>query len=292
MHEQRTYQADGGMLVLVPTPIGNLEDMTFRAVRELKEADVIAAEDTRHTRKLCHVYEIETPLISFHEHSSGTRLEELLEKVRSGKKVALVSDAGTPGVSDPGWAAVDACRQEGLTVTALPGASAAVTALTASGLPTTSFTFLGFSERKKKKRTDLLEEWRTARSTLIFYESPHRLDQMLQAAFDVYGPRRAAIGRELTKQFETYVTGTLKELAAWAADTEIKGECVILIEGADEEEAAAAGKEWWQELSLKQHVEHHIEKGHSSKQAIKQTAVDRSMPKRDVYAAYHDTGAI
>ncbi|SDO59164.1 16S rRNA (cytidine(1402)-2'-O)-methyltransferase [Alkalicoccus daliensis] len=290
MNEQRSFmdKEAAGKITLVPTPIGNLDDMTYRAVKTLQEADVIAAEDTRHTKKLCHVFEIATPLVSYHEHNKRSRGEELLARVRSGEHVAVVSDAGMPAVSDPGAELVYAAKAEGLPVIALPGANAALTSLIASGLPTDSFTFIGFVDRKKKKRKQVLTSWQAVPSTLLFYESPHRLKEMLEASLEVLGDRRAAIGRELTKQYETIITGTLAELVNWAEDLEIKGECVLLIEGASEEEQEAAeGTAWWEPLSVVEHVEKYIEAGEKSKQAIKLTAIDRDLPKRDVYQAYH-----
>lgn len=289
MIEQRSFTGDEavGKITLVPTPIGNLDDMTYRAVKTLQEADVIAAEDTRHSKKLCHVFDIATPLVSYHEHNKRSRGEELLERVRNGEHVAVVSDAGMPAVSDPGADLVYAAKKEGLPVIALPGANAALTSLIASGLSTESFTFVGFVDRKKKKRKQVLAFWSGVPSTLMFYESPHRLKEMLEVSLEVLGDRNAAIGRELTKQYETIITGTLSELAEWAAAQEIKGECVLLIAGASMEEQEAAEEAWWETLSLTEHVEKYMEAGEKSKQAIKLTAVDRGIAKRDVYQAYH-----
>lgn len=291
MQEQRSFQQQEiqkGRITLVPTPIGNLDDMTYRAVAVLQEADVIAAEDTRHTKKLCHVFQITTPLVSYHEHNKRFRGEELLARVREGEHVAVVSDAGMPAISDPGAELVYAAKQEGLTVIALPGANAALTSLVASGLSTESFTFVGFVDRKKKKRKEVLASWQAVPSTLMFYESPHRLKEMLDVSLEVLGDREAAIGRELTKHYETMITGKLSELAAWAEDKEIKGECVLLIAGATkEEQQEAEGTAWWEELSVAAHVETYVAAGEPSKQAIKQTALDRNVPKRDVYQAYH-----
>ncbi|PRO64382.1 16S rRNA (cytidine(1402)-2'-O)-methyltransferase [Alkalicoccus urumqiensis] len=290
MHEQQSYRGEErGMLTLVPTPIGNLEDMTYRAVSVLQAADVIAAEDTRHTKKLCHAFEIQTPLISYHEHNMHTRGPELLERIRSGEHVALVSDAGTPAISDPGARLTQEAKAEQLTVTALPGANAALTALTASGLPTEAFLFAGFVSRQKKKRIEELEQWKPVQATLLFYESPHRVAAFLQAALEVYGTRRAVIAREMTKQYETIISGTIEELAAWSGDTEIRGECVVLIEGADDETAASLEPSaWWEELTPAAHAAHYVEKeGMKPKDAVKLAAKERGVPKRDVYQAYH-----
>ncbi|MCE7791821.1 16S rRNA (cytidine(1402)-2'-O)-methyltransferase [Salipaludibacillus sp. CUR1] len=292
IREQRSYPKDQeeetGALYLVPTPIGNLQDMTFRAVDTLKKADIIAAEDTRHTKKLCHAFEITTSLISYHEHNKREREEELVNRVKSGEMVALVSDAGMPAISDPGADIVKRITEEGLPVIALPGANAAVTALVAAGLPTDSFTFAGFLDRNKKTRKKELEQWQASPSTLIFYEAPHRVKEMVSALLDSFGNRQAVLCRELTKQFETILRGDLEALKEYIEKEGIKGECVVVVEGASERERiAAAGAPWWETLTLKEHVTSYIEKGETSKQAIKLTALDRDMPKRDVYQAYH-----
>lgn len=291
MHEQKSFSKElegKGKIFLVPTPIGNLDDMTYRAVKTLQEADVIAAEDTRHTKKLCHVFDITAPLLSYHEHNKRTRGEELLERVRKGEQVAVVSDAGMPAISDPGADLAAEAKKEGLPVVALPGANAALTALVGSGLPTDSFTFIGFVERKKKQRKEILDSWRRVPSTLIFYESPHRVSDFFKAALEVFGDRQAAAAREITKKYEAIATGSLSELSTWAEETELKGEFVILIAGASEEEQQEAAEEsWWQKLSVKEHVEVYIEQGRPPKQAVKDAAVDRKLPKRDVYQAYH-----
>lgn len=286
------YDAMTGMLMLVPTPIGNLDDMTYRAVQTLKEADVIAAEDTRHSKKLSHVFDIATPLISYHEHNKHAREQELVDRARRGETIALVTDAGTPGISDPGSELVSRFIEEDLPVHALPGANAAVTALVASGLPTDTFSFIGFLDRNKKKRLETLTLWEKAPSTLIFYESPHRLKEMLKAALDALGDRRAVISREITKQYETILRGSLSELLHWIEQEGVKGECVVLIEGATgDEEASAFGEEpeeaWWKDLGIAEHVAHYVKAGMRSKDAIKEVAKERALPKRDVYQAYH-----
>lgn len=295
MKQQQTFKGEtigkGGMLMLVPTPIGNLQDMTYRAVTTLKDADVIAAEDTRHTLKLSHVFEIPTPLISYHEHNKHEREQELVNRALAGEMIALVTDAGTPGISDPGSELVARFIEEGIPVHALPGANAAVTALVSSGLSTDSFSFIGFLDRHKKKRKETLETWQKAPSTLIFYESPHRLKEMLKGVLDVLGDREAVVSREITKQYETMLRGRLSEILAFVEEDGIKGECVVLVAGADEEEAALFGEDesaaWWETLSIEAHVAHFVDKGMRSKDAIKQVAKERSLSKRDVYQAYH-----
>lgn len=292
MKEQRSFPKQSehtyGALYLIPTPIGNLQDMTFRAVDILKQADVIAAEDTRHTKKLCHVFEIDTPLISYHEHNKREREQELVNRVTAGETVALVSDAGMPAISDPGADLVKRFTEEGLPVIALPGANAAVTALITSGLSTDHFTFIGFLDRHKKNRRDQLEKWRGNPSTLVFYEAPHRLKEMLKTLEDVFGNRQVALCRELTKQFETILRGTVCELQEWIDEHGIKGECVLIVEGASEEDRTAMEEApWFEELTIEEHVQKYLTQGQSSKEAIKQVAKDRKLPKRDVYQTYH-----
>ncbi|WP_416148104.1 16S rRNA (cytidine(1402)-2'-O)-methyltransferase [Salipaludibacillus sp. HK11] len=292
MKEQRSFPKQNeeavGALYLVPTPIGNLQDMTFRAVDILKQADVIAAEDTRHSKKLCHVFEVDTPLISYHEHNKREREQELVNRVASGETVALVSDAGMPAISDPGADLVKRFIEETLPVIALPGANAAVTALITSGLPTESFTFVGFLDRHKKNRKEQLDQWRGHSSTLIFYEAPHRLKEMLKTVESVFGNRQIALCRELTKHYETILRGTVHELQEWIDEYGIKGECVVVVEGASEEERSAMEElPWFEGLTVDGHVQAYIDQGQSSKEAIKQVAKDRGMPKRDVYQTYH-----
>ncbi|WP_181351124.1 16S rRNA (cytidine(1402)-2'-O)-methyltransferase [Thalassobacillus sp. CUG 92003] len=277
--------ADTGRLYLVPTPIGNLEDMTFRAVACLKEADVIAAEDTRNTRKLLNHFEIDTPMLSYHEHNKYNREAHILDRLSQGEQIALVSDAGMPGISDPGADIVSAAIGADYPVIALPGANAVLPALVGSGLLTDTFQFYGFLPRKKKDRTAELEGLQSVPATLVFYESPHRLKEMLSAVRDVFGNRNAAIARELTKRYEEYIRGTLEELVAWSQDNQPRGEFCIVVEGGEPLPEAEA---WWQELTLKEHVERYMAEAEmSSKQAIKQTAQDRELPKREVYQAYH-----
>ncbi|WP_280772227.1 16S rRNA (cytidine(1402)-2'-O)-methyltransferase [Salipaludibacillus daqingensis] len=290
MKEQRSFpkQTEQGALYLVPTPIGNLQDMTFRAVDILKQANVIAAEDTRHTKKLCHVFEIDTSLISYHEHNKREREQEIVNRVIGGELVALVSDAGMPAISDPGTDLVKRFNEEGLPVIALPGANAAVTALISSGLSTDSFTFVGFLDRHKKNRRVQLDHWRSYSSTLIFYEAPHRMKEMLKTLEDVFGNRRVALCRELTKQYETILRGTVHELQAWIDEHGVKGECVLIVEGASEEDRSAMeATPWYEDLTIEEHVKSYLEEGQSSKEAIKQVAKDRKIPKRDVYQTYH-----
>ncbi|WP_462411320.1 16S rRNA (cytidine(1402)-2'-O)-methyltransferase [Neobacillus sp. Marseille-QA0830] len=288
MWQQKSFEnEDGkGMLYLVPTPIGNLEDMTFRAVNILKQADLIAAEDTRNTRKLLNYFEIDTPVVSYHEHNKESSGAKLLEKLKEGQHIALVSDAGMPAISDPGYELVAQAVNEGLTVVPLPGANAALTALIASGLPCQPFYFYGFLNRSKKEKRHELEGLKRQEATLIFYESPHRLKETLAQMLEMLGPRQIVICRELTKRFEEFIRGSLEEVLQWTDQDEIRGEFVLIVEGSKEpvEQEAA----WWGKLTIEEHVNHYISVNDmSSKDAIKQTAKDRGMNKREVYQAYH-----
>lgn len=288
MWQQKSFENEEhkGILYLVPTPIGNLEDMSFRAIRILKEADLIAAEDTRNTKKLCNYFEIETRIVSYHEHNKETSGEKLIQKVKDGLKIALVSDAGMPTISDPGYELVQAAINEKVTVVPLPGANAALTALIAAGLPCQPFYFFGFLNRNKKEKRSELENLKRQAATMIFYESPHRLKETLSIMFEILGDRRITICRELTKKFEEFIRGSLQEVMEWANQAEIRGEFCLIVEGAEdqmEEETI-----WWEQLTLEEHVNHYIAlKGIPSKEAIKQTAIDRGLHKREVYQAYH-----
>ncbi|MGG0719514.1 16S rRNA (cytidine(1402)-2'-O)-methyltransferase [Robertmurraya massiliosenegalensis] len=288
MWQQKSFEneQEKGILYLIPTPIGNLEDMSFRAVRLLKESDYIAAEDTRNTKKLCNHFEISTPVVSYHEHNKETSGAKLIERLKAGEKIALVSDAGMPTISDPGYELVVAATNEQLTVVPLPGANAALTALIASGLATQPFFFYGFLPRQKKEKVAELEELSKLMSTVILYESPHRLKETLQQIYDVFGERQISICRELTKRYEEFIRGTISEVLEWASNGEVRGEFCLIIEGRHErmEETDI----WWEGQTIQEHIEHYMtEQGLSSKDAIKQTAKDRNMNKRDVYHAYH-----
>lgn len=276
----------GPCLYLVATPIGNLEDITMRAIRILKEADYIAAEDTRNTKKLCNYFEIDTPLISYHDHNQEAGGEKLLQLLRDGKTIALVSDAGLPAISDPGADIAMKAIQEAFAVVPLPGANAAITALIASGLPTQPFYFHGFLSRYKKERREGLEALRSKQETILFYEAPHRLKEMLKDVQLVLGNRQIVLARELTKKFEEFIRGTVEEALEWANTNEVRGEFVVIIEGTQEkivEEAAI-----WEALSIKEHVQQLMdEQAISSKEAIKEVSKLRKLSKREVYQEYH-----
>jgi 16S rRNA (cytidine1402-2'-O)-methyltransferase len=288
VNQQKSYQeSNKGSLYLVPTPIGNLEDMTFRAIRMMKEANFIAAEDTRNTKKLCNYFEIDTPIISYHEHNKEESGAKLLEKMASGEVIALVSDAGMPSISDPGYELVVSAIEKEIPVIPLPGANAALTALIASGLAPQPFYFYGFLNRNKKEKRAELKLLGKLKDTFILYESPHRLKETLKELHTALGNRQIVICRELTKKFEEFVRGTLEEVMEWSNDGEVRGEFCLLIEGA-KETVSEEELYWWQELSLREHVEHYIEEDElPSKEAIKKVAKERGVAKREVYQAYH-----
>ncbi|WP_071393084.1 16S rRNA (cytidine(1402)-2'-O)-methyltransferase [Bacillus tuaregi] len=289
MWQQKSFEQEDrkGILYLVPTPIGNLEDMSYRAIRILKEADYIAAEDTRNSKKLCHYFEIETPLMSYHEHNKETGGRKIINLLKEGAKVALISDAGLPTISDPGYELVVEAVEEQLTVVPLPGANAALTALIASGLSTRSFYFYGFLDRQRKEKRKQLEELRNIPATMILYEAPHRLKETLTLIHEVLGNRKMSICRELTKRYEEFIRGDVSELLEWATKGEVRGEFCLIIEAGEPASNEESGV-WWEELTVEEHVKHYMAvKGLTSKEAIKQTAKDRSMNKRDVYHMYH-----
>ena len=288
MWQQKSFENEQikGILYLVPTPIGNLEDMSFRAIRILKEADYIAAEDTRNSKKLLHYFEIDTPIMSYHEHNKEYSGRKIIGLLKEGAKVALISDAGLPTISDPGFELVVAAVEEQLTVVPLPGANAALTALIASGIETQPFYFFGFLNRQKKEKRKQLEELKFIPATIILYEAPHRLKETLILIEEVLGNRKMALCRELTKRYEEFLRGTVSEFIQWASEQEVRGEFCLIIEKG--EPVQREEEHWWEGLSVTEHVDHYIqEKEITSKEAIKQTAKDRDMNKRDVYHLYH-----
>lgn len=290
MQRQKSFEDEGnrGALYLVPTPIGNLEDMTFRAVRILQEADMILAEDTRQTLKLLTHFEIDTPLTSYHEHTHSDKQEQLLASLEAGEVMAMVSDAGMPLINDPGHPLVKRCLEVGVPVIALPGANAALTALIASGMDQERFTYYGFFPRQTKMRQEILEQVGMREETAIFYESPYRVKDLLKATIQVLGANRSVVlARELTKRFEEYMRGSAEDLLLAVAEQGIKGECVVLIAGGGLE----ASSQLAADLSYKEHVEQLMQQEHlTSKEAIKQVAQLRSVRKQVVYQAYHELG--
>ncbi|MDO5344165.1 MAG: 16S rRNA (cytidine(1402)-2'-O)-methyltransferase [Lachnospiraceae bacterium] len=272
-----------GKLYLCATPIGNLEDMTFRAVRILQEADLIAAEDTRNSIKLLNHFEIKTPMTSYHEYNKIEKAHYLIRQMQEGKNVALITDAGTPGISDPGEELVRLAYEAGISVTSLPGACACVTALTLSGLPTRRFCFEAFLPSDKKERQEILEELRCETRTVILYEAPHRLRRTLQELLDTLGDRRITLCRELTKRHETAFVSTLQGALEAYRDQEPKGECVIVMEGRSRREMKEEEQKSWEETELQAHMELYLNQGMDQKEAMKAVARDRGISKRDVY---------
>lgn len=289
LNVQKSYREDGnaaGTLYLVATPIGNLEDMTFRAIRILKEVNLIAAEDTRQTRKLLTHFEIATRLVSYHEHNKQASGPELVRLLLEGQSIALVSDAGLPAISDPGYDLVRMAVEQGAPVVPIPGANAALSALIASGLPTERFAFVGFLPREKKDQTKVLEGLQHVQDTLLFYESPHRVDKTLTRMAEVWGPeRRVCLARELTKRYEEFLRGTIAECLEHLAQHPPQGEYCVIAEGASAESAKQAADGWWEAMTLGEHVEHYEGLGSDRKEAMKQAASDRGLSKRDVYNA-------
>lgn len=277
-----------GTLYLVGTPIGNLEDMSYRAVHILKEADWIAAEDTRQSRKLLTHFDIPGKLVSYHEHNKEKSGEALLERLAAGDNVALVSDAGLPAISDPGADLAASAIERGIPVVPIPGPNAALTALIASGLPTTAFTFVGFLPREKKKAASALRIWEKHPATLIFYEAPHRIAATLRLLLDAWGDRRAVLARELTKRYEEFARGTLSSCLRHVEENGPMGEYCLLVDAYDGASETEERDEWWADLTPAAHVEaYETRHGLSHKEALKRAAADRGLPKRELYNAIH-----
>lgn len=276
-----------GILYLCATPIGNLEDMTFRCIRVLKEVDLIAAEDTRNSIKLLNHFQIKTQMTSYHEYNKIEKGYKLVEKLLEGQNIALITDAGTPGISDPGEELVKMCQDAGVTVTAIPGSAACITALTISGLPTRRFAFEAFLPTDKKERQMILDEMREETRTMIVYEAPHRLLKTLKLLQEMLGNRKISICRELTKRHETVFATTIEDAIAHYEVNEPKGECVMVIEGKSFEEIKAKEQAHWEEMSIPEHMEYYEKQGVDHKEAMKKVAKDRGISKRDVYKELH-----
>ena len=272
-----------GTLYLCATPIGNLEDMTFRVIRTLKEVDLIAAEDTRNSIKLLNHFEIQTPMTSYHEYNKYEKGRKLVEKLLEGQNIALITDAGTPGISDPGEELVKMCYEPGIPVTSLPGAAACITALTISGLSTRRFAFEAFLPSDKKEREQILKEMETETRTMIVYEAPHRLVKTLKLFLERLGNRKITVCRELTKRHETALAVTLEEAVAHYEANPPKGECVLVIEGKSREEAREEERKQWEEMTIEDHMEVYTKQGMDKKSAMKAVAKDRGVSKRDIY---------
>lgn len=286
MLNQKSFKGhhETGLLYLVPTPIGNLEDMTYRSVRMLQEVDLIASEDTRNTQKLLNHFEIQTPQKSLHEHNYKERIPQLIAELMSGRSIAQVSDAGMPSISDPGHELVLACIQAGIPVIAIPGPTAGMTALIASGLLPQPFLFYGFLGRKKKEQQTTLETLKEYTATLIFYESPYRISATLTNMLTVFGNRQIVLCRELTKIHEEYLRGSIEELLDYIEEHPVKGECCLLVEGntgSEEPQTQIEG-------SLKEQVEQLIALGEKTNAAIKVVALKNGLKKQEVYRQFHD----
>lgn len=266
-----------GILYICPTPIGNLEDITLRTIKVLNEVDLIAAEDTRHTLKLLNHYNIKKPLISYHEHNKITAGEKILEEIKKGKNIALVTDAGMPGISDPGEDIIKRCIEENIELVALPGPTAFVLALVLSGLSTESFVFEGFLPSKGKERKDRLNKLKSETRTIILYEAPHRIISLLKDLLEALGNRKIAISRELTKIHEETFRGTIQEAIEKFESQNPKGEFVLVVEGTDVE------KQSFDHISIKEHIKMYMDEGLSKKESIKKVAKERNIPKSQVY---------
>ena len=268
-----------GTLYIVATPIGNLEDITLRAIKTLKEVDLIAAEDTRHTLKLLNHLEISKPLISYHRHNEDVKTEILIKELEQGKNIALVSDAGTPGICDPGEEVIKRCIEEEIKIVPIPGACAMINALICSGLDTKEFAFIGFLPLNKKNRKEKLEEIQNETKTTILYEAPHKLETTLKDLREIIGDRKIVLAREITKIHEEYLRENIDELIEKAKD--IKGEIVLILEGAKKNE-----EEPWTKVSIEEHYKYYEEKGLNKKEIIKQIAKDRNVNKNEIYQKF------
>lgn len=272
-----------GQLYICATPIGNLEDITLRVLRILKEADLIAAEDTRNTLKLLNHFEIKTPMTSYHEYNKVEKARYLVEQMAAGVTVALVTDAGTPAISDPGEELVRQCYEAGIPLTSLPGPAACVTALTVSGLPARRFCFEAFLPPNKKERKDILKELKDETRTIILYEAPHRLVRTMKELYEALGDRRISLCKELTKAFEQVFRSTLSEAVSRFESETPRGEQVLVIEGRSREELKAESEREWCALLLEEHMEYYLNQGMEKKEAMRMVARDRGISKRDVY---------
>lgn len=278
-----------GKLYLCATPIGNLEDITFRVLNTLKEVDLIAAEDTRHSIKLLNHFGIKTPMTSYHEFNKVEKARILVDKMRSGETVALITDAGTPGISDPGEELVKQCIEAGIKVTPVPGAAACINALIMSGMPTRRFCFEAFLPSDKKEKADVLSQLKTEQRTIIIYEAPHRLIRTLtELESALGGARKIAVCKELTKRHETVYRDTIAGALSYYTENEPKGEYVLVIEGKSQEELILEKRAAWDDMSIEEHFNMYISQGMDKKEAMKLVAKDRGVSKRDIYSALLD----
>ena len=272
-----------GKLYLCATPIGNLDDITLRVLNTLKEVDLIAAEDTRHSIKLLNHFDIKTPMTSYHEYNKVEKARYLVDKLKEGTNIALITDAGTPGISDPGEELVKQCYEAGIELTSLPGPAACITALTISGMATRRFAFEAFLPPDKKEKQRILEELKQETRTMILYEAPHRLVRTLEELLEALGDRNITICRELTKKYETSFRTTFSGALAHYENEEPRGECVIVVEGKSLEEIEKEKAAAWEDMTVEEHMDLYLERGLDRKDAMKQVAKDRGISKRDVY---------
>ena len=272
-----------GTLYLCATPIGNLGDMTPRVVETLRSVDMIAAEDTRNSIKLLNHFDIKTSMTSYHEYNKVEKADYLVEQMQQGKNVALITDAGTPAISDPGEVLVAKCHEAGITVTSLPGAAACITALTLSGLSTRRFCFEAFLPSDKKERAQILEELKEESRTIILYEAPHHLVRTMQEIYEALGNRRLTLCRELTKKFETVLPTTIEDALSMFESEEPRGEYVLVIEGKSLKQKKEEQYTAWQSMSIEEHMAYYEKEGMDEKSAMKQVAKDRGVPKREIY---------
>ena len=274
-----------GKLYLCATPIGNLEDITLRVLNTLKQVDLIAAEDTRNSIRLLNHFDIKTPMTSYHEYNKIEKAYRLVDKMRAGSNIALITDAGTPGISDPGEELVRICYEEGIEVTSLPGPAACITALTMSGLPTRRFAFEAFLPKEKKERAAILRELKNETRTIVLYEAPHRLTKTLEELLEALGDRRLSVCRELTKRYEEKTITTIAESLAYYTENEPRGEYVLVVEGKTLGEVAREEQASWERMSLEEHMAIYEEKGTPRKEAMRLVARDRGQSRREVYQA-------
>lgn len=272
-----------GKLYLCATPIGNLEDITYRVVRTLNEVDLIGAEDTRNSIKLLNHFDIKTPMTSYHEFNKYDKAKQLVEMMKEGKNIAIITDAGTPGISDPGEEVVRQCFKAGIQVTSLPGSAACITALTMSGQKTRRFCFEAFLPKDKKEKVAVLEELKNETRTIIIYEAPHRLARTLKELRETLGNRQLTLCRELTKKYEEADKTTIDQAIEKYNEKEPRGEYVLVIEGKSQEEIQEENKQKWESMTIEEHMEYYISQGNDKKSAMKLVAKDRGVSKRDIY---------
>lgn len=272
-----------GKLYLCATPIGNLEDITYRVVRTLNEVDLIGAEDTRNSIKLLNHFDIKTPMTSYHEFNKYDKAKQLVEMMKEGKNIAIITDAGTPGISDPGEEVVRQCFEAGIQVTSLPGPAACITALTMSGQKTRRFCFEAFLPKDKKEKVAVLEELKNETRTIIIYEAPHRLARTLKELRETLGNRQLTLCRELTKKYEEADKTTIDRAIEKYNEKEPRGEYVLVIEGKTQEEIQEENKQKWESMTIEEHMEYYISQGNDKKSAMKLVAKDRGVSKRDIY---------